>query len=200
MSAMSRSQTNAVTRIELGCGSNKREGFYGLDIVQSPVTDCRIDLERDSLPFANDSIEYVYSSHTLEHLSYWSKMLQEIVRVCKHDAVVEIWTPYGPSRDACLIGHLYFVNESHWRHICYEHDRNYLQDVRGYLQWQETRYNLTPGIVEQLDAQKISIEFAIAHMFDIAFEWGVFLTVKKDAPSAPGPQTPIRKYGYGRAI
>jgi SAM-dependent methyltransferase len=188
----------AATKIDLGCGTNTREGFFGLDCIASPNTDYQLNLEVDSLPFRDDSIDYVYSSHTFEHLAYLPKVLKEIVRVCKHDATVEIWTPYGPSRDAHLPGHVHYLNETIWSHICYAHDRNYIGDVSGYLLWTETRYNLVPGILEELAAQKISIEFAINHMFDIAFEWGVFLTVKKDADRAPGSQSPTRVYGYGR--
>jgi SAM-dependent methyltransferase len=187
-----------VTRIELGCGNNKREGFHGLDIVRSPVTDYVANFEVDQLPFPDDSIEYVYSNHTFEHLGYLPNILREIVRVCRHDAVVEIWTPYGPSRDAFVIGHLHFLNESHWKHICFEHDRNYLGEAPGYLLWEEARYNLTPGILPQLQSLQVSIDFAIEHMFDIAFEWGVFLRVKKDLCKAPGPQKPERLFRYGR--
>ena len=192
------STQQAITRIELGCGDNKREGFYGLDIARSPVTDYVANFEKDPLPFPDDSIEQVYSNHTFEHLGYWPNILREIVRVCKHDALVEVWTPYGPSRDAFVIGHRLFLNESHWKHICFQHDRHYLGEAPGYLLWEETRYNLTPGILQQLQSMHVPIGFAIEHMFDIAFEWGVFLRVKKDLPKAPGPQRPVRFFCYGR--
>ena len=45
-----------------------RAGFFGIDIERSPATDLILDIERERLPFADGSIEYVYSSHTFEHL------------------------------------------------------------------------------------------------------------------------------------
>src|SRR5215467_4144356 len=98
-------------------------------------------IERTPLPFPDDSVEHLYSSHTFEHLGYWVGLLREIVRVCKHDGPVEIWTPYGPSRDAIAMRHVYFVNEIHGRHICFEHVRHYLGDSNRYLLWEESRHN-----------------------------------------------------------
>ena len=186
------------TRIDLGCGGNKREGFFGIDSVPSPVTDCVLDLEREKLPFPDNSIEFVYSNHAFEHMAHFPPILREIVRVCRHDTLVEIWTPYGLSRDAFLIGHKLFLTEEHWKHICFMHDRHYLGDTPGYLLWERVHYNLKPGVLDRLKRLKIPVEFAIEHMFDIAFEWGVFLRVKKDAAQAPGPQEPLRAFAYGR--
>ena len=48
--------------------------------------------------------------------------LREIMRVAKDGATVEIWTPYGKSNDAFLLGHRNFYTETHWKHICFEYD------------------------------------------------------------------------------
>ena len=99
-----------VTRIDLGCGDKKREGFYGIDIYDGPAVDRVMNIEAERLPFEDGSIEYVFSSHMFEHLTYFPFVLQEIFRVCKDGAVVEVWTPYGKSNDAFVIGHNLFLN------------------------------------------------------------------------------------------
>lgn len=188
----------APTRIELGCGTHKREGFYGIDIAQGGAVDLVLDIEDNPLPFADDSVEYVYTSHAFEHLTNYQHVLREIMRVCRTDATVEIWTPYGKSNDGFLFGHTTFITETHFKHVCFEYDRFYLGDAHGFFDWKRSRYVLFPGISETLAGLGISMTFALDHMFNIALEWGVFLNVRKDLPAAPGPQIPALEFGYAR--
>lgn len=194
-------QSSTTTRqLELGCGRNKREGFFGIDILEAPCVDLVMDYENNPLPFENDSIDYVYSSHSFEHITRHPQVFRELLRICRHDATMEIWTPYGKSDDGMLFGHHTFFSESSFKHICYEYDRFYLGDQHGYFLWERSHYNLHPGILEGLRDTRISLDFALTHMFNVALEWGVFLRVKKDAPHAPGLQYPIREYSVaGRA-
>jgi hypothetical protein len=190
-----------VTRIELGCGSHKRAGFFGIDIQPSPQTDLVLDIERERLPFADGSIEYVYSSHTFEHLDAPGSplhTLREIMRVAADGATVEIWTPYGKSNDAFLLGHRNFYTETHWKHICFEYDDFYFGNVPGRFFWTETHYVLYPGIVERLGLLGMPLGFALEHMFNVALEFGVFLRVDKQAVRARSPQYPAKRYFYSR--
>ncbi len=188
-----------VTKLELGCGNVKRKGFFGIDILPSPVVDLVLDIETHKLPFADSSIDHIYTSHTFEHLTEYRFVLQEIMRVAKPNALVEIWTPYGKSNDGMLFGHFTFLSETSFKHICFEYDRFYLEEIEGYLLWEKSHYNLFPGIVEQLKAMKIPLDFALDHLFNIALEWGVFLRVKKSPryKKAPGPQYPKSVFYYG---
>ncbi len=187
-----------ITRLDLGCGDKKREGFWGVDLCPGPAVDLVLNIESDPLPFEDNSIEHVFSSHTFEHLGYFPFVLQEILRVCKENALVEIWTPYGKSNDAFVIGHQLFLNETHWEHICFVNDRSYLGASKGYFEWEKTQYNLSPGILMTLEKVNIPLDFALKHMFNISNEWGVFLRVKKNAERALGPQYPRKVFSYGR--
>ncbi len=189
------------TKIELGCGSNKRPGFFGIDVLPSPQVDLVMDIERNPLPCPDDSVDYIYSSHTFEHLEAPGSpigVLREIVRVAKHGATVEIWTPYGKSNDGFLLGHRNFYTETHWKHICFEYDQFYLGDSAGRFLWTRTQYVLYPGIAKQLATYNMPLDFAMEHMFNIALEFGVFLLVDKTATKAKNPQYPAREYGYKR--
>ena len=190
--------SEAKLQIELGCGQNKRSGFIGIDNQPFPGVDIALDLNHEKLPFEDNSVSYVYSSHAFEHIQNYHLVLQEIFRVCEHMATVEIWTPYGKSNDGFLFGHSLFFTETHFKHICYEYDRFYLEDSKGYFDWYATSYNLFPNILATLATMNIPIDFALDHMFNIALEWGVFLHVRKDADRAPGPQIPQKSYFYGR--
>ena len=188
--------------VELGCGSRKRAGFFGIDIAMGSEVDLVLDVERSPLPFPDDSVSHIYSSHTFEHLEAPGSPIQtlrEIMRVCAHGATVEIWTPYGKSNDALLFGHRVFYTETHWKHICFEYDDFYLgHDTPGRFRWIRTQYVLRHGILETLRALNVPIEFALEHMMNIALEFGVFLEVDKTLRKAETPQVPVRELCYER--
>ena len=139
------------TRVELGCGDNKRKASSGIDSRYVPGVDLAMDIETEPLPFPDDSVEYVYSSHVLEHLDKSDfkttgkfspqHTMREIMRVCKHNAVVEIWTPYGKSNDAFIFTHRTFFTETHWHRICYVNPDFWVERGNGgHFVWQSTRY------------------------------------------------------------
>jgi len=111
---------------------------------------------------------------------------------------VEIWTPYGKSNDALLLGHRNFYTETHWQHIVYLYDSFYLGEGPGRFVWEKTQYVLWPSIVEEVGRLGISLEFALDHMFNVAQEFGVFLRVDKKATRAINPQYPRKVFGYSR--
>ncbi len=160
-----------------------------------------MDIERQPLPFPDESVDYVYSSHAFEHLEAPGSPIQtlrEMVRVCRDGATVEIWTPYGKSNDALLLGHRNFYTETHWQHIVYLYDTFYLGEMPGRFVWEKTQYVLWPGIVEELGGLGIPLEFALDHLFNVALEFGVFLRVDKKATRALNPQHPRKVFGYSR--
>lgn len=84
-------------RLDLGCGSNKEAGFLGVDRVNLPGVDVVTDLN-SPLPFESDSVDLVYASHSLEHVSDLMATMREIYRICKHGAQVCIVAPYGEQK------------------------------------------------------------------------------------------------------
>jgi SAM-dependent methyltransferase len=185
-------------KIDIGCGNHKREGFIGIDIAPGEQVDYVIDIERAPLPFENDSVDHVFSNHTFEHIYAPQNILREIVRVCKHGALVEIWTPYLKSNDAFLLGHFSFYNEHIWKHICYEYDDFYFGDTLGRFELIKYYYIFFPNILSELQYMKIPFKFALDHMFNIALEFGAFIHVDKTLKKARRPQIPQIYVSYSR--
>jgi SAM-dependent methyltransferase len=81
-------------RIDLGSGPKPRKGFYALDQVQLDGIDIVADLNEplDLLP--EDCAEYVFSSHTLEHVEKLLPLLAEIHRITRPNGVIEIIVPH----------------------------------------------------------------------------------------------------------
>ena len=185
-------------KIDIGCGNHKREGFIGVDIAPGENVDYVLDIEKERLPFDDDSVDHVFSNHTFEHIWSPQNILREIVRVCKHDALVEIWTPYLKSNDAFLLGHYSFYNESIYKHICFEYDDFYFADAPGRFELKKYHYVLFPSILDTLQQMNIPFLFALDHMFNIALEFGAYIRVDKTIRSAVKPQIPEIYVSYTR--
>lgn len=108
-------------RVDIGCGSNKKDGHIGVDYQQFEGVDLVVDLTTERIPLPDRSAEYIYSSHFFEHIKSPNNVFSEISRIAADGAVLEIWTPYAYSDSAFCYGHEIFVTEELWKQICVEH-------------------------------------------------------------------------------
>ena len=89
------------TKIDIGCGKNKKEGFYGIDACSFEGVDLMCDLTKP-WPIDDDSIEEAHCSHFLEHLERRDRVrfMNELYRVMKKDAKCTIVVPHWCSNRA----------------------------------------------------------------------------------------------------
>ena len=102
-------------RINLGCGINHKEGWENCDKDPYVLPDRVLDITQ-RLPYQSDSIDEVFTSHTLEHISredLVDKVLPEIWRVCKKDAKVTIIVPHMFSQN--VLNHVTFFSSDTFR-------------------------------------------------------------------------------------
>lgn len=95
-------------RLDLGCGSGKREGFIGIDSDPKVEPDVVADLTK-GIPFPNNSVDEVWCSHFYEHLTpdEGARLIVDILRVCRRGALVTIKVPLrfsDPSHQRILDG------------------------------------------------------------------------------------------------
>jgi SAM-dependent methyltransferase len=98
-------------KLNIGAGQTYIPGFINLDI--SPRADITLDLNRDPLPFDNDSVDLIFSYHTLEHIDNYLFALGEIHRVLKHGGYLFLGLPYVTLTEYHLVNpyHLHNFNE-----------------------------------------------------------------------------------------
>ncbi|MCE7700261.1 MAG: methyltransferase domain-containing protein, partial [Methanobacterium paludis] len=79
-------------KLNMGCGNVKLIDWVNIDI--EPGADLIVDL-RKGLPFKNNSIDFIYNEHFIEHLKLedGQKVLNEFYRVLKNGGVLRIATP-----------------------------------------------------------------------------------------------------------
>lgn len=80
-------------QIDIGSGSSVRAGFTGVDIMALPGVEIVRDVSRHGLPFSDSTIARVYTAHFLEHVDDLIFVMNDIHRVCCHDAIVEVVVP-----------------------------------------------------------------------------------------------------------
>lgn len=89
-------------KINIGSGYSKIPEFLSIDYDEANEPDYCLNIETDALPFENDAVETVVAHHILEHLGDgYFHCLQELYRVCKHGAIIDIRVPH-PRHDAFL--------------------------------------------------------------------------------------------------
>ena len=80
--------------INLGCGSVKRPEEIGVDIIDGPLVDIVTDLNQYPLPFEDNSIDIVRSSHCFEHLDNIVTLMEDIHRLLKPGGILEFTVPH----------------------------------------------------------------------------------------------------------
>jgi predicted SAM-dependent methyltransferase len=97
--------------LHLGSGPYRFDGWVNLDL-DSPAADIRMDL-RDSLPFPDASVRFLYAEHFIEHITRDEacRLLGECARVLVRDGVIRLSTP-----DLAWLAEVYMRHETHhWK-------------------------------------------------------------------------------------
>jgi len=86
---------NQIKKLNLGCGENYKDGWINLDINKNVKVDVYADIEK-GLPFENNYFDEVFCKHILEHIhpDRFSEVMDELFRVCKGSAIIQIWCPH----------------------------------------------------------------------------------------------------------
>lgn len=176
--------TSGPVRVDLGCGSAKREGFIGLDFVEGPQVDHVVDLTAERFPFEDATVDEVFSAHFLEHIESPNHVMSEIGRICKDGARIEFWTPYAFSEEGFLYGHLHYLTEEPWMHFCVSHRDFFAEMLGGRWLLHRVNYVVPPPTKAELDAYGLPIEFAIKYLKGVVYEFGVEIEFRRDLAHA----------------
>lgn len=87
---------DASRRLNLGCGTDIREGWVNLDRARLPGVDVVHDLSTLPLPFADGEFAEICAKDVLEHLDY-IPLLRELHRVLRVGGVLDIQVPHFTS-------------------------------------------------------------------------------------------------------
>ena len=84
-------------KLNIGCGNKKVEGFLGVDKFECDAADYICDIEKEKLPFEDNSVEEIILDNVIEHFDDIPNVIKELIRVSKKDCVITIITPHFTS-------------------------------------------------------------------------------------------------------
>ncbi len=83
--------------LELGCGFNKAPGAFGVDIIRGSQADIIHDLNKFPYPFADNEWDRIICRDVLEHVDNFIATVEEIWRIARPAAIVEVSGPFMSS-------------------------------------------------------------------------------------------------------
>ena len=168
------------TKLILGVGEKRHEGYFGIDITPTSATDMVFDLDKPNWPIQDDSIEEVQAVHFLEHIHNHIQLFNEVYRIMKPNGKFMVMGPHAQSDGA-------WQDPTHTRPLSLEFFRYFNRE------WQEaigihyggyqcdfviTKIGYTP----HPDYKNVSTEVFledIKHKFNVANELSLELTAVK---------------------
>lgn len=87
-------------KLNLGCGEDYKEGWVNADIGNTFKKDVEVDLHKLPLPFEDNTFDYIFTAHVLEHLDYNKiggtlvPLIIELHRILKPNGRLEIRVPH----------------------------------------------------------------------------------------------------------
>jgi SAM-dependent methyltransferase len=80
--------------LDVGCGTDKLSGALGVDLCGLPGVDVVHNLNQYPWPFEDDSFDHVVCIHSIIVLDNFVRAIEEIHRIAKSGAIVEILAPH----------------------------------------------------------------------------------------------------------
>ena len=90
-----RKKLNEMKILDLGCRNEKYPNSIGVDIDETVKPDIVWDLNKIPWPFNDNTFDQVWARHIYEHIDNPVNFINEIHRVCKNNAIVEIMAPHA---------------------------------------------------------------------------------------------------------
>jgi hypothetical protein len=161
-------QDTSLVKVDLCCGPKKPPGFIGVDICQCPGVDIVHDLTQ-SFPFDDNHIDYLRAHDALEHLPDRIRTMNEIFRVCKNGAIVDVMVPSTDGRGA-------FQDPTH---VSYWNINSFVYYSSQYQAWDLCRQYGFKGDFKIENLQNIQTGQNVIHVV------AVLRVVKPGAPESP---------------
>jgi glycosyltransferase involved in cell wall biosynthesis len=81
-------------KLNFGCGRGIKKDYINVDITPFEGVDYVFNFNQFPYPFPNDEFDFIYADNILEHLEDIPKVMRELHRIAKNNALVQIVVPY----------------------------------------------------------------------------------------------------------
>lgn len=87
-------------KLNLGCGTDIKQGYVNLDIIKREGVDVVHNLDSYPYPFPDNHFDEIIAIHLLEHVDDFLKTLEELYRILKPGGKIKAIVPYFSSTGA----------------------------------------------------------------------------------------------------
>jgi len=106
-------------KLNFGCGTDIKKGYLNVDIQKGKGIDLSFGFNKFPYPLKDNTFDYVLVDNVLEHLDDIDKIMMELRRICKNNAIIYIRVPYWN----CFYAygdytHKHYFNELSFEVIC----------------------------------------------------------------------------------
>ena len=108
-------------KLNFGCGEDIREDWDNVDIQEDKRLTKSFDFNIFSYPIEDNTYDYIYLNNVLEHLDKPDKVLVELRRICKPNAIIKVIVPYYNNKGA----------SGSMQHKCYFSDHTFKDFVEN---------------------------------------------------------------------
>jgi len=100
-------------KLNFGCGEDVKAGWDNMDVQKSDKLTKSFDFNKFPYPVKENTYDYIYSYNVLEHLQEPDKVLNELWRISKPNAVIEISVPYYNNKGAYSdMQHMHYFSDT----------------------------------------------------------------------------------------
>jgi len=141
-------------KLNIGCGMTKLEGYTRIDNDAAVEPNYVLDIERDKLPFNDNSVEEIYSRKCLEHVHDLTNFFEESYRVLNKDSgSLKLILPYYRHESAYTDPeHVWYFTPSFFDYLTrLGHGSDNRPIITGNFDWEVLQLNLL--VEEKVEAE-----------------------------------------------
>ncbi|MBP7216799.1 MAG: methyltransferase domain-containing protein [Candidatus Omnitrophica bacterium] len=177
-------------KLDLGSGIYLKKGFIGIDnyvglksqtdnpniIKEMSLPVIQHDLSQ-GIPFEDNSVSEIRTSHFLEHCHFFDRLLEEVYRVLMPKGVFDIVVPYANSAEGMYAGHIVFFTEKWFlENLLF----NTLFEIKQIIFYESEYYALHRKTINKL----FTFDQARLFLFNCCFQMQI-IALRKDGRAAP---------------
>jgi SAM-dependent methyltransferase len=126
--------TGPTTKLNLGCGMTRFDGFTGVDRIPTDAADVVHDLNQFPYPWPDNSVQEILMDNTLEHLNDVVAVMEELHRILVPGGRAIIIVPYAKSEGA-------FADPTH-KHFFTERSLDYFNGKYEYSYYSKAKFSV----------------------------------------------------------
>ncbi len=166
------------SKLDFGCGANKRAGYQGADRLAMPGVDHVFDFDVFPYPFADSSFDAIWCDNVIEHLLSPLRVVEELHRIGKPGASIYVAVPYFRSFYATIdpthrnffgVHWFRYFDPGDFMHTKYQYSKATLKTISMHFEreWEGKRSWVRSLLVRLANKRPHAYEARLSHLLPL---------------------------------